>query len=191
MGDKMKKIEQGWNRIIFSEIIYSVLYAILGIVIYARPDITNNIIGIMIGTFLLIYGFFSIFTFIERNKIVLFHWNFIFGILSILLGIFIMLNPLSIIHFLNITVGIWLVVEGINKATYYLFMKKIGEESRKIILASAILLLVLGILLIFNPFKTIIISKTVGVFIILFSIININDLILLKRRGKKILELLK
>lgn len=187
----MKKIEQSWNKILLTEIIYSVLYAILGLIIYLKPEITNNVIGLMIGTFLLIYGFFALFTFIERSKIKLFHWNFIFGILSILLGIFIMFNPLSILHFLNITVGIWLVVEGINKAVYYLFMKKIGEESRKIILASAMLLFILGVLLVLNPFKTIIISKTVGVFIILFNVVNINDLILLKRRGKKILELIK
>ena len=183
----MKKIEQSWNKILLTEIIYSILYAILGLIIFLKPEITNNVIGLMIGTFLLIYGFFALFTYIERSKIKLFHWNFIFGLLSFLLGIFIMFNPLSILHFLNITVGIWLVVEGINKAIYYLFMKKIGEESRKIILASAILL----VLLVLNPFKTIIISKTVGVFIILFNIVNINDLVLLKRRGKKILEVLK
>ncbi len=187
----MKKIEQSWNKIIISEIIYSMLYAVLGIIIFLKPEITNNIVGLMIGTFLLIYGFFALFTFIERSKIKLFHWNFIFGLLSILLGIFIMFNPLSILHFLNITFGIWLMVEGIKKAVYYLFMKKIGEESRKIVLASAILLFTLGLLLIFNPFKTIIISKTVGVFIVLFNVVNINDLVLLKRRGKRILELLK
>lgn len=187
----MKKIEQSWNRIILAEILYSVLYAIIGFILFFKPEITNNVVGIMIGTFLLIYGFFAIFTSIERQRIKLFRWNFIFGILSLILGIFIMFNPLSILHFLNITFGIWLIVEGIDKATYYIFMKKMGEESRKIILASAILLLILGLLLVFNPFKTIIISKTVGVFIVLFNVVNINDLVLLKRRGKKILELLK
>ena len=75
----MKKIEQSWNKILLTEIIYSILYAILGLIIFLKPEITNNVIGLMIGTFLLIYGFFALFTYIERSKIKLFHWNFIFA----------------------------------------------------------------------------------------------------------------
>lgn len=187
----MKKVEEGFNRIIFIEMIYSVIYAIIGLIIYLKTEMTNNVVGLFIGTFLLIYGIMAIFTFVDKNKIKLFRWNIIFGILSIILGIFIMFNPLSIINFLNITLGIWLMVEGINKAVYFRLLKKVGESCNKVILVSGILLVVLGAMLIFNPFRTVIITKTVGVFIILYNILNLNDLVLLKRRAKNFLKLFK
>lgn len=143
------------------------------------------------GTFLLVAGILNLFSFIDKSKIKLFHYNFLFGILNILLGLFVMFNPLSILNFLNITLGIWLVVESINKIVYFVYLKKVEEESSKIVLASAILFLILGIMIIVNPFRSIVITRTVGIFIILCNVLNLNDLVLLKRRSKNFLKLFK
>ena len=62
---------------------------------------------------------------------------------------------------------------------------------KNIILVSSILLMLLGIMLIFNPFTTIVITQIVGTFILLDNIINLNDLVLLRRNSKKIIESLK
>ncbi len=102
-----------------------------------------------------------------------------------------MFNPLTIINILNIAFGIWLVVEGLNKFIYFIYLKKEKEKSNRIFLVSALLLLLLGTLIIINPFRTMVITKTVGIFIMLYNILNLNDLVLLKRRGKKIIALFK
>ena len=102
-----------------------------------------------------------------------------------------MFNPLSILNFLNITLGIWLVVESLNKISYFLALKKAQESSNKVILVSAILLFFLGIMIIVNPFRSIVITKTVGIFVMLYNIVNLNDLVLLKRRSKNFLKLFK
>lgn len=187
----MKKIEKGFSQIIFTEMTFSVLYALLGLIIFLKSEMTNRFVGILIGTFFLINGILAIYTYIEKNKIKLFHYNLWFGIVSIVLGILIMFNPLSIINVLNILLGAWLVVEGMNKGIYFWVLKRIGEGSNKIFLVSAILLLFLGITIIVNPFSTMLITKTVGIFIILYNVLNLNDLILLKRRGKQFLKSLK
>ncbi len=187
----MKKIEQAFHKIIFTEMVFSVIYAILGLIIFLYSDMTNKTVGLLIGIFLLINGFLTIFTFIDKAKINLFHYNLFFGIASIILGIFIMFNPLSILNFLNITLGIWLVVESLNKIFYFFSLKKIKESSSKVILVSAILLFFLGITIIVNPFRSTVITKSVGVFVMLYNIVNLNDLVLLKRRSKNFLKLFK
>lgn len=187
----MKKIEEGFNKIIMSEMIFSIAYALFGLLVFLKSEMTNKAVGIVIGTFFLIYGIMSIFTFIDKNKIRMFHFNIFFGILSIILGIFIMFNPLSILNILNISLGIWLVVEGINKFVYFIYLKKVGDISSKVLLVSSIMLLFLGIIIIINPFRSIVITRTIGIFIMLYNILNLNDLVLLKRRGKKFLKLFK
>lgn len=187
----MKKLEQVFNKIIYTEIAFSILYALIGLLIFVKSEMTNSVAGVLIGTFFLLSGIIAIFTFIDKNKIKLFRWNIIFGILSLILGILIMFNPLSIIDILNISLGIWLLIEGINKIVYFLYLKKVGEESSKLFLVSALLFIFLGILIIINPFRSMVITKTMGMFIILYNILNINDLVLLKRRGKNFLKLFK
>lgn len=187
----MKKMEQKFNKIILVEIGFSILYAILGLIIFLKSEIANSAVGILIGTFFLIAGIIQIYTFIDKSKIRLFRSNLVIGIINILLGIFIMLNPLTLVDILNISLGIWLVVEGISKFVLYANLKKVEEETNKIFLVSTLLLLFMGIVIILNPFRSMVITKTIGIFIILYNIVNINDLVLLKRRSKKFLKLFK
>ena len=187
----MKKLEQVIDKIFFKEMLFSVLFAILGVVIIVKSEMTNKVVGILIGIFFILFGIYYIYTSFEKNKMKLFHYNYLFGILSIVLGIFIIFNPFSIINFLNILIGAWLVVESIKKFIYFLYFRKEQMAFKNIILVSSILLMLLGIMLIFNPFTTIVITQIVGTFILLDNIINLNDLVLLRRNSKKIIESLK
>ena len=187
----MKKIQERFNRMILLEMGYNIIFAILGLIIILKSEMANSIVGTLIGVFFFITGIIQIFTFIEKNKIEVFKMNLFCGILNMLLGIFIMFNPLTLIDILNIGLGIGLLIEGINKSILFIKLKKYGESSSKVFLMSAVLLLFLGIIVIINPFRSILITRTIGIFIILYNIVVINDLVLLKRRGKNILKLLK
>lgn len=187
----MKKMEEKFNKIILVEIGFSILYAILGLIIFLKSEMANSVVGILIGTFFLIAGIIQIYTFIDKSKIRLFRSNLVIGIINLLLGIFIMLNPLTLVDILNISLGIGLVVEGISKFVLYANLKKVEEETNKIFLVSTLLLLFMGVVIILNPFRSMVITKTIGIFIILYNIVNINDLVLLKRRSKKFLKLFK
>lgn len=187
----MKKIEEKFNKIILMEMGFSILYAILGVVIFLKSEMANTLVGTLVGTFFLISGLIQIYTFIDKSKIRIFRSNIITGIINILLGIFIMLNPLRIVDILNISLGIWLVIEGISKFVLYVNLKKVQEESNKIFLVSTILLLFMGVVIVLNPFRSMLITQTIGIFIILYNIVNINDLVLLKRRSKMFLKLFK
>lgn len=187
----MKKLEKKFNKIILAEMGFSVMFALLGLIIFLKSEMTNSVVGTLVGVFFLISGIIQIYTFIDKSKIKLFRFNIISGILNFVLGIFIMLNPLSIINFLNISLGIWLLVDGLNKLILFINLKKVEEESNKIILASTLLLIFMGIIIIINPFRSLVITKTIGIFIMLYNVLNINDLVLLKKRSKNFIKLFK
>lgn len=184
----MKKLEQSFQRIVFIEIIFSILYAFFGLIVFLNSEITNKIVGVCIGTFFIVSGLVSVFSFIEKSKIKIFHYNFIFGILSIAIGLFSMFNPLSILNILNISLGVWLLVESGSKIVYFGYLNKINSKSAKVILGSSCLLFFLGIMIILNPFRSLVITKTIGIFILLYNILNISDLMLFKRNVKNIIE---
>lgn len=187
----MKKIEEKFNKILLVEMGFSIVFAILGLIIVLKSEIANSVAGTLIGIFFMVAGIIQIYTFIDKSKIRLFKCNLVIGILNLLLGIFIMLNPLTLVDILNISLGIWLLIDGIGKLILFMNLKKVEEESKKIFLVSSLLLIFMGIVIIINPFRSIVITKTIGIFIILYNIVNLNDLVLLKRRSKKFLKLFK
>jgi uncharacterized membrane protein HdeD (DUF308 family) len=187
----MKNIEDRFNKIILLEMAFSVLYAILGIVIFLKSEMTISVVGTLIGVFFLISGIIEVYTFFDKYKIRLFRSNIIIGILTAILGILMILYPKTTVSVLNIGLGIWILFEGIGKFILFINLKKIKDSCSKIILVSSLLSIFLGVVIIINPFSTILVAKSVGIFIILYNILNLNDLVLLKRRSKYFLKLFK
>jgi len=187
----MKKLEEKFNKIVLLEMGFSILFVILGLIMFLYSEIANSVARTLIGTFFLIAGVIKMYTAVEKSKIKLFKNNIFIGILNIILGIFIMLNPLPIINILNISLGIWIIVEGISKFILFYNLKNVKEESNKIFLVSTLLFMFMGVVLIINPFVSLVITKTIGIFIMMINIVNVSDLVLLKRRSKKFLKLFK
>ncbi len=185
----MKKIEQEFNKIILIKISFSVVFALLGIGIVLKSDTTNKTVGLLIGTFFLIYGWIQLFSFFNKKKLTLFRYDIIFGLLNLMAGLFIMFNPFSLLNILNLSLGIEFIIDGINKCVYFFYIKKWDKKSSKILLASSLSFLFLSIIIIINPFPTLVITKTVGIFILLTNILNLNHLVLLKRKFNNYKEL--
>lgn len=176
----MKEIEKKFGKIIWVEMAYAVVFAILGLIIFLNSEMTNHVVGLLLGTFLLIAGSVEIFAFLDKSRIRLFRPGLGIGIIDLVLGIFIMLNPLETINILNIGLGIWMLVIGIQKFIIFFLLKRAKEEYSKLFLTSAVLLIFMGIIVLMNPFRSLVITKTIGIFIMLSNIINISDLMLLK-----------
>lgn len=187
----MKKVEEKFNKIILVEMGFTILFAILGLILFLNSEVTNSLARTLTGTFFLIAGIIQSYTFIDKSKIKLFRYNIFIGLLDIILGVFIMINPLSLVNILNISLGIWIIVEGLSKFILFYNLKTVKEESNKIFLVSTLLFIFMGVVLIINPFISLVITKIIGIFLMLSNIVNISDLVLLKRRSKKFLKLFK
>ena len=78
---------------------------------------------------------------------------------------------------------------GLNKITYGVWFKIGNHSSWLITLVIGIMLIIFGILVLANPFASLTITKLVGSFLILASILDITDLILLKNKSDEITKI--
>ena len=178
--------ENRFRRMINYSLILGVITMLIGILILCMPKATNKVVGMITGIVFLLSGLMSIYKYFKRDGAKLYALNLIYGILYSILGIVIIVFPFSVMTFVNVCLGLYLVITGALKLNYAYWLKKGEEESWLIILATGILLIIIGILVMFNPFLQLTVTKLAGIFLILEAILDITGIILFKRRAKEI-----
>lgn len=182
-------IENVYNRIMIYSLIGAVITVAIGLVLLFLPNTSNKIVGIIIGINILINGINAIYKYFHRDGAKLYSLNLIFGILYSILGVVIILYPFTVVEFVSICLGIYILINGATKVNYALWLKKGNEDSWLIALATGIVLLILGLLVLFNPFITLTITKLCGAFLIITGVLDFMDTFLFKSRSKEIIEI--
>lgn len=179
-------IDERFNKMLTISIVSSIVIALVGAVLLFMPKLSNKLIGIIMGLLFILYGITTIYKYITRNGAKLYSLNLLYGIIILLIGVIIVLVPFSVTSFLTICLGLYLIIIGINKVTYGIWFKIGNHSSWLITLVIGIMLIFFGILVLSNPFSSLTITRLVGAFLILASILDITDLILLKKRSDEI-----
>lgn len=179
-------IENRFKKMIIQNLVISAFIFLIGIILLFVPELSNKVIGIIIGVIFLITGISLLYKFFKRDGAKLYSLNILFGILDILLGLIIIIYPFSIITFVTICLGIHMVISGALKISYAFWLKKGSEESWTIPLVTGILLILFGFLVMFNPFAKMTLTQLVGAFLIIISVLETTDTILFKKRAKEI-----
>lgn len=170
-------------------LIIAVLTVIVGFALLFLPTLSNKVVGIIVGAVFLVTGINSIYKYFNRDGAKLYAFSLIFGILYALLGTIIILYPFTVVEFITVCLGIYIIINSASKINYALWLKKGSEETWLLTLVTGILLLIIGILVIFNPFASLTITKLTGAFLIITGILDFMDTILFKKRSKEIMEI--
>ena len=179
-----------FNNFTTSSIVASVVNIIIGVLVFIFSEQIGTLIGYIAGLIFIYTGILAIYKFIKRDGAKLYSLNIIFGILSVILGVVIIFVPTSVISYINIIFGIFLIILGGNKVTYGIWFKIGDDASWSITLVSGIMLILFGVLLIANPFESFMTAtKLVGVFLILYSVLDITTSIMLRRRSDEIVKI--
>ncbi len=182
-------IENMYKRMIVYSLLTALLTIIMGIVLLLLPNATNKVVGIIVGIIFLIEGINSVYKYFHREGAKLYNLNLIFGVLYALLGVVIILYPFTVVEFVTVCLGIYMIINGASKVNYALWLKRGNEESWLITLATGILIAIVGILVIFNPFASLTLTKLAGAFLIITGILDFMDTILFRNRSKEIMEI--
>lgn len=182
-------IENMYKRMIIYSLLTALLTIIMGIVLLLLPNATNKVVGIIVGIIFLIEGINSVYKYFHREGAKLYNLNLIFGVLYALLGVVIILYPFTVVEFVTVCLGIYMIINGASKVNYALWLKRGNEESWLITLATGILISIVGILVIFNPFASLTLTKLAGAFLIITGILDFMDTILFRNRSKEIMEI--
>ena len=134
--------------------ITSIICIALGIALVAKPDVSAKVLCIGVGSVLIIVAIINIIIFlISHDGTVFSRLNLTVGIIFAAIGIFIVLSPQIVITIVPVIIGIFITIHGLNdlKQSYDLLK---GEYRRwYLALVFAILTIILGVVIIINPFK--------------------------------------
>lgn len=164
-------------------LISSILFLVLGIVLYTNPGDISSYIPYVVGIGLIIWGIINIILFIVRKKKSLpFLKNIIIGFLLAILGTIFMISSATIYTTTRIIIGSWIIFWGINRLISA-FNKKDNKLSLNIILfVLSLLLITCGVLLIA---VTSLMFKSIGILIIIFATLEIIGYIYVQISLKK------
>ncbi len=173
------------KRIKWSTLVSAILTMVIGIFLLARPDAAVATISVIVGWVLLISGIFSVIMFFTGKTLGFAYLNIILGVIGIVLGLWIVIDPDFIANFVMVLLGILMVVHGAVDLQSSFELKKIGGSRWGMDMMFALLTMALGILVIilhFNAAKLIMVLC--GISLMLDSITDFIIVVRLARAQK-------
>lgn len=165
-----------------SMMLMSLIYIIIGLVLLIKPVTTSKLISFIFAGLILVYGIIKVYTYLKTNHD---YRNFfdkldlIAGIISVALGLFLFFKTEIVLSILPFLVGIYLVFNSICGIQASLHLKHIQSKSWIGGFILSIVLTVLGIVLVFNPFSAyVLLLRFIGVSLIVNAISDIWVVIL-------------
>ena len=176
------------NKYLNSGIILTIVFLLVGGILIVKPDISFNIISYLIGASLIVSG---IYLFIIDYKTKNIFINvFLYAILLTLIGILIILNPITLKVILPIFLGLWFLISGIFKIRLDIYMK--DEPYFILSLITNIITVICGVILLINPVESVsAITISLGIIIVVSSISSLIDIIIFKKNINSVVKYLK
>ena len=177
--DYLKKYEKG-------AIITSILLIIISIFLIAIPGIVLSTLVTVFGIIFFIEGLINIISYIfEDKEIRAFSNELVLGIILLAFGLIILLNQVAFISILPIVIGMWLIIKSVMKFQLAINLKSMMAEKWGWVLASAILMFIFGVLIVLNPFATVItLTRFVGIMLLIAEICDLIESIYILAKVK-------
>ncbi len=169
------------NKMFMSSILSSAVLLVIGLLLFVRPESTLSLISYTIGGILVIIGTNSLINY-YRGKEYVSKFELVYGVLGVLGGFVLILNPKAIVSLIPFIIGVWIVISSLSKIKYSMELNSKKTRAGMISLIITILTLVLGVILIFNPFEgAVFITKMIGLFLFVYAILDIVQSSIIKR----------
>lgn len=148
----------------WSMLLSAALYMVLGLVLVIFPATTARTICYMIAGIAIVVGLVNLVVYFTRNITRNYYRNdFVMGLLMVVLGIFVIYKADLVIALVPFIIGLCIVISGLFKLQGALDVQRMGGSS-VVILGIAIVNVVIGILMVINPFESaILLQRLLGV----------------------------
>lgn len=153
----------------------SVLLAALGVLLVAKPTFSVNAIGVICGILLSVFGIIKLVGYFSNDPYRLaFQYDMPFGIMLIVLGIIMLVNPGKLVSFICIVLGLWVLISSLFNIQTSLEAKKFGISQWWIVFVLSVIAAVWGLVLVFRPSEAADVMAVILGFTLIFeSAVNI------------------
>lgn len=181
----MDQLKQGIKKIYTTSMVASIVILVLGILLLVKPDFIINIVSTVMGVVILVPGIISLADYFKTK----YNANLVIGVVACIIGVIFIFNSKFVSSILPFLLGIYFIINGISKLQYALELRKNKVVNYMPSILIAVLILACGVLMIVNPFGgALAITQVIGIFMIVYSLLDIYSAVIIKKEIKKIDE---
>lgn len=180
-GIKMEKFlkKAGWTSILTSLVL-----AIIGIVMIYNPQTTMQFISTILGIFFIVMGIIKLINyFVTKGNSSLFTNDIAWGIISIIIGLVVIVYSSTIENIFRIMIGIWIIYSGFTRLNLSFKLRSVSQKVWTFVLILSVLMIIGGLYVTFYPGALIV---TLGVIILIYSIMDIIEGFIFMRNIKEL-----
>ena len=157
----------------------SIIFAILGIILIARPEETIKMISYILGACFILVGIYKIITYVQmKGKNDLYNYPLMYGIMAVVIGLIAIVYSSTIGTIFRIIIGIWIIYSSVIRLSSSFKLKALKSNTWIYALIIALIMLVCGLYIALNE-GTIII--TIGILMLIYAVMDIIENIIFLR----------
>lgn len=147
MKSMIETIKRSW-------ILTVILTVALGLVFLMYPDTTGKVLCYMVGGLLLVHGILNLVRYFTRDEGSFFlRYELLVGIVLCAAGSFMLMRPEIVMMLIPMILGFYLIIDGAVDTRRAWEMEKLGFTKWWIALICAVLMIILGAVMFWNPFE--------------------------------------
>ncbi len=166
MKNYLKK--SGWV-----DILVSIIFAIIGIFMIVKTDLTIKIISYVLGGIFIAIGIVkSIDYFLSKGKYDFYNYDLIYGIIAIIIGFVTIFCSGLIESMFRIMIALWIIYSGLVRLSLSLKLHAAQIDMWNVSLILSIIMIIGGIYILFQSGSLIL---TIGIIMLVYSIIDLIE----------------
>ena len=153
----------------------SLLYIGLGIFLLLGPGMALNIVCYALGGVVLACAAVQLVRYFTAERgLFQSQLTLIFGLVCLGLGVFLLIRSDIVVRILPVVFGLFVLFDSLGRVQSALELRRCGYSNWKVFLALALLSVVLGVVMILNPFATMeLLVMAIGVILVVEGAINL------------------
>ncbi|NLW79465.1 MAG: hypothetical protein GXY32_08660 [Ruminococcaceae bacterium] len=174
-----------FDKLAQSALLRTILYIVLGVLVLIAPALVMNIIVYLIAAVAIIMGIINLVGYFRGRTQGDSGFGIVSGVLLVVFGIVLIIFSGAIISILNIFLGALLILGGaVNLARTFNSGKTVGRQNIFLIVIN-ILVIIGGILIIFNPFgAAVILFRVFGAVLVIMGVSELVTFFVYRKLGK-------
>ena len=159
-----------------SMFVMQLVYLALGLALVFAPDMSARVLCYAFGAALAVVGLLAVWRFAAaRQERLLFAWfSLVYGVLFTVLGIFLLVQPDTVLTVLPAVFGVFVLLDSLGRIQNALELRRAGLVRWWGMLFFALLSVVLGVLILINPFAALTTTvRVIGAVLLIESVLGL------------------
>ncbi len=169
--------EKFLKRSNWTDIVISIVFVLLGILLVVKPNETIAAISTLLGILFITIGVLKLiqyFTSDTKDDYLL-----TIALISVVFGVIVMFGSIAILSLFRIILGLWIIAAGIMDLQTTLIWKEVKSPYWTLTLVLSMLMIIAGIVLLINAE---ILYTTIGIITIVYATLDIIDRIIFMKK---------